>query len=156
MPYTNQNTFSQIQLLVTAAGGLSLSQICTITGLEGGAIQNWVKRGWVGGSVKSKKYNEQQVASILILNALRGCLRFEDIANLLSYAKGLIEPGDLFGYMCQAVRNVGTDLGGAERVIDGILAGQGERLRKVLSVMVHACICAELSQTANLKLRELV
>jgi transposase len=164
LPYTDANAqaFSYIRPMITAAGGLSLSQVCTITGLEGSTIQNWVKRGWVGGSLKSKKYDERQVAIILIFNALRGCLQLDYIAKLLKSVGGVVEEGDLFSYMCEAVRTVGLNLDGAEQVIGHMLdgytsGGDGkERLGKALTVMLYACVCTELSQTANLRLMQLV
>ena len=171
LPYTDKNAqaFSYIRPLITAAGGLSLSQICTIAGLEGSTIQNWVKRGWIGGSVRSKKYNERQVARILILNALRNCLQLDYIAKLMTYANGGaselgggIDEGDLFSYMCDAAKNVGLNLNNADMLIDQVLenyeggAEGKERLRKTLFVMVYACVCAELSETANMRLMELI
>ncbi len=36
-------------------GGLVLSQVCQITGLEPYAVQNWVKRGFLAPPVKKKK-----------------------------------------------------------------------------------------------------
>ena len=171
LPYTDANAqaFSYIRPLITAAGGLSLSQICTIAGLEGSTIQNWVKRGWIGGSVRSKRYNERQVARILILNALRNCLQLDYIAKLMTYVSGGspdldggIDEGDLFSYMCGAAKNVGLNLNNAEPLIDQMLDGYKgtpetkARLQKSLSVMVYACVCAELSETANLRLLELI
>ena len=35
-------------------GGLVLSQVCQITGLEPYAVQNWVKRGFLAPPVKKK------------------------------------------------------------------------------------------------------
>ncbi|MDR0819110.1 MAG: DUF1836 domain-containing protein [Oscillospiraceae bacterium] len=166
--YTDMNSqaFSYILPLIRAAGGLSLSQICTITGLEGSTIQNWVKRGWVGDMKRSKKYNERQVARILILNALRGSLQLDSIAHLLTYTSGvdgdLVNEGDLFSFMCDAAKNVGLNITNAEAIIEQLLADYtgGEerknRLSKTLPIMVYACVCADLQQTANLRLMELV
>ena len=42
-------------------GGLVLSQVCQITGLEPYAVQNWVKRGFLAPPVK-KKYNRRQLS----------------------------------------------------------------------------------------------
>jgi NADH:ubiquinone oxidoreductase subunit C len=42
-------------------GGLVLSQVCQITGLEPYTVQNWVKRGFLTPPVK-KKYNRRQLS----------------------------------------------------------------------------------------------
>ena len=39
--------FSLISPILTATGGLTLSQLSKLTGLGGSTIQNWIKRGWV-------------------------------------------------------------------------------------------------------------
>ena len=41
------DTYALISPIITATGGVSLSQLSQITGLEGTTIQNWIKRGWV-------------------------------------------------------------------------------------------------------------
>jgi len=41
----NDKGFARIAMLLEATGGLSLSQVCAVTSLEGSTIQNWVKRG---------------------------------------------------------------------------------------------------------------
>ncbi|MDR2605677.1 MAG: DUF1836 domain-containing protein, partial [Oscillospiraceae bacterium] len=130
IPYSDTNiaAFSYIKPLILATGGLSLSQICAITGLEPSTIQNWVKRTWIG-AVKDKKYTEGQVARILIFNALRGCMQLDNIAKLLKYINGIpmditddiIEEGDLFNYLCACVRAVGYDISSVPRVIGAVL-----------------------------------
>ena len=39
--------FSIFRPMIEAADGLSLGQVCAITGLEYSTVQNWVKRGFV-------------------------------------------------------------------------------------------------------------
>ena len=55
------------------AGGMVLSQVSAITGLEGYVIQNWVKRKFVSSPVK-KLYSKEQFARIVIINMLRESL----------------------------------------------------------------------------------
>ena len=55
--------FSVISPVLEATGGLTLSQLSKLTGLEGTTIQNWIKRGWVS-STKGKKYSEKQVLQV--------------------------------------------------------------------------------------------
>ena len=64
------SAFSLISPILEATGGLTLSQLSKLTGLEGSTIQNWIKRGWVA-STKGKKYSEKQVLRILLINMLR-------------------------------------------------------------------------------------
>ena len=57
--YTEQarnSAFSLISPVLEATGGLTLSQLSKLTGLEGSTIQNWIKRGCVS-STKGKKYD---------------------------------------------------------------------------------------------------
>ena len=37
------------------AGGLTLSQVCQISGLEPYTVQNWVKRGFLSNPTEAKK-----------------------------------------------------------------------------------------------------
>ena len=65
------SAFSLIAPVLEATGGLTLSQLSKLTGLEGSTIQNWIKRGWIS-STQGKKYSEKQVIRILLINMLRG------------------------------------------------------------------------------------
>lgn len=69
------------------AGGMVLSQISSITGLEPYTIQNWVKRGFLAPPV-NKRYNMEQLCRIISINMLKGALPLEQICNLLSYING--------------------------------------------------------------------
>lgn len=82
--------FSVISPVLEATGGLTLSQLSKLTGLEGTTIQNWIKRGWVS-ATKSKKYSEKQVLRILLINMLRGAMKLDDIAGLMKYINGDVE-----------------------------------------------------------------
>ena len=83
MKYTEQareSAFSLISPVLEATGGLTLSQLSKLTGLEGTTIQNWIKRGWVS-ATKGKKYSEKQILRILLINMLRKAMKLEDIAR---------------------------------------------------------------------------
>ena len=67
---------------IFAAGGITLSQVSVMTGLEPYLIQNWVKRGFVSSPVK-RLYSREQFARILIINMLREVLQIERICCLL-------------------------------------------------------------------------
>ena len=85
-----ENAFSLIEPILYVTGGITLSQLSKLTGLKGSTIQNWIKRGWVASTV-DKKYNEQQVLRIILINILRDVMKLEDIASLMSYINGKVE-----------------------------------------------------------------
>ena len=72
------------------AGGLVLSQVSLLTGLEPHTIQNWVKRGFLS-APQRKKYSQRQVCRIFIINMLRDSLQIERICQLLSYVNGRLD-----------------------------------------------------------------
>lgn len=82
--------FSIIAPVLEATGGLTLSQLCKLTGLSGSTIQNWIKRGWVS-ATHGKKYSRKQVQRILLINMLRNSMKLEDIARLMEYVNGDVE-----------------------------------------------------------------
>lgn len=71
-------------------GGLVLSQVSLLTGLEPHTIQNWVKRGFLPPPVK-KKYSRRQVCRLFIINMLRDSMQIDRICRLLSYVNGRLD-----------------------------------------------------------------
>ena len=69
------------------AGGLTLSQVASISGLEPHTVQNWVKRGYLA-PPRGKRYNMEQVCRILNINLLKGALTLEQSCQLISYING--------------------------------------------------------------------
>ena len=69
------------------AGGMVLSQVSSVTGLEAYTIQNWVKRGFLA-APKNKKYDLEQVCRIITINMLKGTLTLEQICSLMTYING--------------------------------------------------------------------
>jgi len=156
--------FERIEMLLAATGGLSLSQVCAVTGLEGSTIQNWVKRGWVEHPI-GKKYEEVHIARILIINALKECIKLEHIALLMNYVNG--KPGDsskeiikestLYNYLCEALKlSSQTDdhsKSGVESVINDVIKDYRNpnpdsriRIRKALTLMMFACVCTDVKR----------
>lgn len=76
---------------IFAAGGITLSQVSVLSGLEYYLIQNWVKRGFVSSPVK-RVYSREQFARIIIINMLRDTLPIEKISNLIHIIGG--DPND--------------------------------------------------------------
>ena len=64
------------------AGGMVLSQVSSITGLEAYTIQNWVKRGFLA-PPKNKRYDLEQVCRIITINMLKGALPLEKICSMM-------------------------------------------------------------------------
>jgi len=160
----DENAFTKIKMLLEATGGLSLSQVCSVTGLEGSTIQNWVKRGWVE-HPRGKKYEEIHIARILIINALKECIKLEHIDLLMSYVNGktqdgseaIIKESTLYMYLCEALKQSGrTDdhsRGGVEAVVENVIKNYSDpnpnsriRIRKALTLMIFACVCTDVKR----------
>jgi DNA-binding transcriptional MerR regulator len=69
------------------AGGLTLSQVASITGLETHTIQNWVKRKFLA-PPKNKRYDKEQVCRIILINMLKGAMTLEQICSMISSING--------------------------------------------------------------------
>jgi len=175
-PYAEQvgKGFAKIQMLLDATGGLSLSQVCAVTGLEGSTIQNWVKRGWVSHPI-GKKYEEVHIARILIINALKECIKLEHIAKLMKYVNGKpqdgVEPNikesTLYDFLCEALKQSGqTDdhsKGGVEGVVDRVIRKHREpdlyvrdRIRKALTLMIYACVCTDVKRRTESMMKQVL
>ena len=97
----------QLAPIISISGGLVLSQVCEITGLEPSTLQNWVKRGFVENAVQ-KKYTKEQISRFLIINILRQSMQLDRVIDLLRYLNGnlleksddIISDSELFYYFC--------------------------------------------------------
>lgn len=67
---------------VFAAGGITLSQICVISGLEPYVIQNWVKRRFVP-PPEGRNYTREHLARVLVISMLKDSLQIERICGLI-------------------------------------------------------------------------
>lgn len=152
-------------------GGVVLSQVVSITGLEPYTIQNWVKRGFLSPPVH-KKYSQRQLCRIININTFKGVLPMERICGMLSYINGdlgdesddIIDDSKLyFMFVRLAARlpvmhtEAGRDALIAKELESYIepVPGAKERVRKVLCVMLTAWAAARMQQTADRMLREL-
>lgn len=147
------------------AGGLVLSQVASLTGLEPYVIQNWVKRGFVSPPVQ-KRYSRRQFCRIAIINMLKDSLQLEKICSLLSYINGrlndesddLIEDDGLYFYMAAAVALLGdkTQPGDVHRCCEEALKdyqppypGAKKQVLTALEVMVTAYGAATVRRRAE-------
>ena len=153
------------------AGGLTLSQVARITGLENHTIQNWVKRGFLP-PPQNKRYTMEQVCRIININILKGNMPLEQIIKLMAYLNGdladesddLVDDTKLF-FMFVSLAARARHLGGDEtweEALDHITAdyvepmpGAREKLRKVLKIMLTTWIANLVKATADQMINEL-
>ena len=147
------------------AGDITLSQVCSITGLESYMVQNWVKRGFLT-NPKNKRYSMRQLCRIININMLKNALPMERIVGLLGFVNGELddESDDLiddsalyfmFVELASRARHIGGDLEWGE-AIGGVVAhyeepvpGARERVSKVLRIMLTAWIASSLRSQAE-------
>ncbi len=147
-------------------GGLMMSQVARLTGLEPYMIQNWVKRGFLPPPQK-KLYSKRQFCRIAIINMLREGLQIEKITGLLSYINGrlddesddIIDDSDLYFYYIDAICKIEKSdidekslIGAIEKVVEDFnepFPGAKKRLIKVLAVMLNAHLAATLRKRAE-------
>jgi len=153
------------------AGGLTLSQVSSITGLEPYTIQNWVKRKFLA-PPQNKRYDMEQVCRILNINLLKGVLPLEQITALMAYINGDLtdESDDIiddtvlyFAFVKLASR--ARHIGGTqkwEEAIQEVLStyhepfpGAADRIARVLKIMLTAWIAGRLKQETEEMIRDL-
>lgn len=173
IPYSKGNgMFSVFIPMIKATGGLSLSQVCAITGLEASAIQNWVKRGFVAHPV-NKKYFERQLARILLISALRSSMKIESIGELMHIVNGsaddesddIISEEQMYDFLCETVSGLDPESVtkvSVDKVVDKVTsrytpksAENLERLKSALSVMAYAYMSGVLKQRAESQFNEM-
>lgn len=155
---------TQFQALFLA-GGIALSQVTSITGLDAYMIQNWVKRGFLA-KPEQKRYSLNQLCRIITINMLKGVLSMERICGLLSYVNGKLddEADDiiddaalyfLFLRLAAQARDLDTH-DQWNQAIEATMAGYREpvpgakeRVKQVLQVMLTAWVAARMAQEAE-------
>lgn len=160
-------TFSSMFL----AGGITLGQVASITGLETYTIQNWVKRGFLS-PPENRHYSLRQLCRIIHINMLKSVLTLETICSLLEYINGkLDEEADdiiddaalyfLFVKLAARAKQM-EDASAWEAALETLLAdyqepvpGARERIEKTLRIMVTAWIAARTLQAAEKLIKEL-
>ena len=151
---------------IFATGGITLSQVSVMTGLEPYIVQNWVKRGFVS-SPKKRVYSKEQFARIIIINMLKEALKIEDICSLIKVIGGdthdtsddLIFDDELYHrYVDMVAGNSANVLDPAEaaRVADEAaesieerVAGTRKKLAHILQVMLYAHSASRLRISAE-------
>jgi len=153
------------------AGGMVLSQVASVTGLEYYTIQNWVKRGFLP-PPQHKRYSIAQLCRIIHINMLKSVLPLEQICGLLEYINGKLdkEEDDIiddatlyFLFVRLAARAKQLDVPEAwDKALEEALAdyqepvpGARERIEKALRIMLTAWIAARMRLAAERMLKEL-
>lgn len=150
----SDDVLSVFKPIIESTGGLSLSQLCNITGLQASTIQNWVKRGFVP-RPEGKRYYERHLYRVLLIAAMRDCLNIEEIGELMVLINGdtddvnddIISEARLYDCFCKAIRGLDEASLDEEKIaetIEKILEGERtshkDRLLLALKVMVYAYI----------------
>ena len=157
---------------IFAGGGITLSQVSIMTGIEPYAIQIWVKRGFVSSPVK-RMYSKNQFSRIVIINMLRQSLQLDKICSLIGFINGsladesddLIEDSQLYHLYVDMVAGMGgivSDYGvisaAAKKAAEGYaepVAGAKARLVRVLEIMAYAHYSAIAKNSAERLIREI-
>ena len=153
------------------AGGMVLSQVANITGLEAYAIQNWVKRGFLT-PPEHKRYTMHQLCRIININMLKAALSLEQICGLLSYVNGdlsdesddLIDDATLYFLFVRLAadhRRMNTPEG-RDAYLSRLLSEQTQltpdakaRVAKVLTIMLTAWAASQLRLSAEVMVKDL-
>ena len=152
-------------------GGIVLSQVAAITGLEPYTIQNWVKRGFLTGP-DHKRYTLSQLCRIININMLKSALPLEEICGLLTYINGdldddsddLIDDAKLYFFFVRLAARA-RYIGGTQNWDDALtevtadyaepVPGAREKLVQVLRIMLTAWVAAQLRTQAEKMIAEL-
>ena len=146
-------------------GGIVLSQVAGITGLEPYTIQNWVKRGFLP-PPDHKRYDLNQLCRIININLLKRTLLMEQICGLLGYINGplddasddIIDDSQLYFLFVKLAATAPSlrDTDEADASIDSLLQdyqepfpGAKERVAKVMKVMLVAWVASKLHEAAE-------
>ena len=164
------NVESQFRAMFLA-GGMVLSQVSGITGLEPYMVQNWVKRGFLP-KPQQKRYSLRQLCRIININMLKGVLPMERICGMLSYINGdlddesddIIDDSKLyfmFVHLAARLPVMHTEAGRETLIAKELenytepVPGAKERVRKVLCIMLTAWAAVRLQQAADQMLKEI-
>ena len=157
---------------IFAAGGIVLSQMATLTGLEPHTVQNWVKRGFLAPPVH-RLYSKRQFTRVVLINMLRDSMKIDHIVDLLTFVNGELKREDddriddsvLYNLFVNLRARMEGELPAQKSldlVCDTLLASFEEkvpdsrrRIKRVLMVMVYAWISSRAKQTAEVLMKDL-
>ena len=146
-------------------GGIMLSQVSAISGLEPYDVQNWVKRQLLPAPV-NKRYDLNQLCRILTINMLKKVLPMERITGMLTYINGELHDRDddiiddsrlyfLFVKLAARARYIGGTQSWDEALLQVTedyhepTPGARDTLIAVLRIMLTAWVAAQLQENAQ-------
>lgn len=152
-------------------GGIVLSQVAAITGLEPYTVQNWVKREFLP-PPEHKRYNMNQLCRITTINMLKSALSMDKITGLISYLNGelddtsddLIDDAKLYFLFVRLASRIpeGNSQEQWKKLIEAELEdyhetvpGARKRVETVLRIMLIAWSAAKLQKQAEQMLSDL-
>ena len=153
------------------AGGLTLSQVSSITGLESYTIQNWVKRKFLA-PPQNKRYDIEQVCRLININILKGTMPLEEIIHLMRYLNGdltlesddLVDDTMLFFFFVRLAARA-RYIGGSKAWDDALIEitecyeepipGARDKLIKVLKIMLTVWCANKLREQAESMIADL-
>ena len=172
IPEKDARHINQVFSSLFLGGGIVLSQVSGITGLEPYAVQNWVKRGFLPPPEK-KRYSMRQLCRIININMLKGVLPMERICGLLAYINGHLDDESddiiddsklyfMFVELAMQAREL-TDENAREAALENTLRayeepvpGAKERVVKVLRIMLTGFLAARLQQQTEKMIKEIM
>lgn len=157
--------------LIQAADGLTLSQVCKLSGLEPSTVQNWIKRGYVPNPV-AKKYRERHLARILLISVLRESMQIDRIGALLRYVNGdtddesddIITEEALYDLFCEIAAALEREYPSPEEAEEIVVSKLeihpglkgSEQLRNALTIMAYTYMASLYKQEAEEQFRQAV
>ena len=153
------------------AGGMVLSQVSNITGLESHTVQNWVKRGFLT-NPKQKRYTLRQLCRIININMLKGVLPMDRVCGMLHYVNGRLDDESddaiddsqlycMFVKLAARIREL-TDEKERESMTQRVMEdykepypGARHRVEQVLRIMLTAWVAGRMRQEAEIMLDDL-
>ena len=151
---------------IFTTGGITLSQVSVMTGLEPYMIQNWVKRGFVS-SPQKRVYSKEQFARIIIINMLREELQIDRICSLIETISDVIHEtsdnlkgdDDLYHFYVDMIADGNINIHdersiteAAAKITEEVIEKEGgakRQLVKILTIMTYAHTASQLKIAAN-------
>ena len=172
IPEKDAQHIKQVFSSLFLGGGIVLSQVSGITGLEAYTVQNWVKRGFLPPPEK-KRYSLRQLCRIININMLKGVLPMERICGLMAYINGhlddvsddIIDDSKLYFMFVELAMHARelSDEKMREQALDAVLSsyeepvpGARDRVEQVLRIMLTGYLAARMQQQTEIMIKEIL
>ena len=172
IPEKDAQHIKQVFSSLFLGGGIVLSQVSGITGLEAYTVQNWVKRGFLPPPEK-KRYSLRQLCRIININMLKSVLPMERICGLMAYINGhlddvsddIIDDSKLYFMFVELAMHARelSDEEMREQALDAVLSsyeepvpGARDRVEQVLRIMLTGYLAARMQQQTENMIKEIL